>query len=148
METQNLWPNFTIEKVRGPKTILQEQAGFLKQMTQGVLNADVLTRTSENQFYHFFRIISPSLNNYKYTLFTISHGADSFPVNLDVNGEDSLLAVLSGSFASDSSGYEFKIDHESGLTHALSLIFQAPSTMRIIQNLYSQSLDEQAALPF
>lgn len=140
METQDLWPDFFIEKVRGPKTILQEQASFLSKKTKGILEAAVLTKTSQDQIYHFFRLISPALK-YKYDLFSISHGIELYPVLFDVGDNLALLAELD-TVLSPSDYTSFIAYDELSFITALSTVLKAPSTMRIIQNLYSQSLDE------
>ena len=141
METQDLWPDFFVEKVRGPKSILQEQATFLKKKTKGILKADVLTKTSQDQIYHFFRLISPALNYYKYDLFSISHGIELYPVMFDVGDNLALLSELD-TVLSPSDYTSFIAYDEPSFITALSTVLKAPSTLRIIQNLYSQSLDE------
>ena len=72
MDTQNLWPDFTIDKIRSPKTILQEQADFLKDRTKGIVYGKVVTQTlTDNTISHIFRIIAPKIGHYAYDLFAV-----------------------------------------------------------------------------
>jgi hypothetical protein len=137
METQNLWPaEFAVEKVRSPKTILKEQAGYLMEMTRNVLSADVHTSNYKDTRIHSFVVVAPALNNYRYTLFSVSHGGLFYPstikfsedVDFNDPGKESLY-----------NGYDCIVDSEDELVTEMKKIFNTSHTVRIISSLISQS---------
>ena len=88
METQNLWPEFVVEKVRSPKTILKEQAGYLMKMTKNILSADVETtqERSTGQIIHNFYVVAPAMDNYRYRVFNVSHDVIYYPLSVMYRG--------------------------------------------------------------
>lgn len=78
--TKNLWPTELLSEsdLVLPITILQEQAGFLNEMTKHVIVAEVNTRkigisdgeTKEGKLaiLHNLKIIAPTLGNYDFDL--------------------------------------------------------------------------------
>lgn len=131
METQSLWPDFTtVEITKSPKTILQEQVGYLMSQTKNVLSGEVKTYhkadVAGSQLYYSFVILAPALNNYRFHLLNLTHFPtsyypaviDSFDANtITVNSEDELIA---------------------GIKH----VFNKQETVRVISLLLSQSLAE------
>jgi hypothetical protein len=91
---RNFWPELGAQKMDVPKALMVEQANFFNEMTKNVLVAKVRTRTAFegtiSLFYHEFDISVPSLGNYTFTLFTVKHGIDLFPVEIyfDLNGDN------------------------------------------------------------
>jgi len=117
---------------------LQEQAGFLEDRTAGVLTARVDTTKSNDVISDIFVIVAPKIDNYSYGLFSIQHGVDLYPVEINTHGTEDLYHDLKAAFEGKAEIFAFT---EEQLTTALRIIFQGPSTKRIIQNLYSQGLD-------
>ncbi len=125
VKTENLWPDFSFEEtVRGPKTILEEQAQFLAKGTKNVLTANVRTETTNNgEIRNIFQLIAPKIDGYKFTLFTIiQKNIHPFPCKVD--GEKS-----------------YSIKNEETLIEKLKSIFSSPETKEIINILISQSKD-------
>jgi len=109
----DLWPDIEQSKVVPPVAILREQAAALGNKTGHLLEGRVITRTDEdgNYIYHTFYVVAPALDNYSYNLFSISHGAEPYPVtvphprrmdsgrhpyprSLEINSEKELLDYL------------------------------------------------------
>jgi hypothetical protein len=127
METQSLWPELAVEAIKGPVTILKEQAGYLAQKTKNVLIPDVgaIATKSQEIFVYSFFIEAPALKNYRYKLFDISHRILYYPVSIRWEGwgDDWLES-----------------EDENGFVQDLREIFNAPETVKIISSLYSQSI--------
>lgn len=124
--TQNLWPDFVLEKTRSPKSILKEQAGYLMAKTNNILSAEVRTRQEQGRFYQSFYVVAPALNNYRYELFSLIHPATLYP-----------LTITDNEFPVPAS-----VDNEEQLLESIADIFKQPKTIRIISSLVSQSLEE------
>ncbi|MBP0018505.1 MAG: hypothetical protein J7647_13270 [Cyanobacteria bacterium SBLK] len=104
---ENLWGDIpTSEDMRTPSTILREQASKLTELTQGLLEGEVVfipydnisfahklyERLDPNQqkFYGTLRIKVPSLANYTYSLLEIGYSIQAYPVFVrNLAGEDS-----------------------------------------------------------
>ena len=79
----DLWPDIEQSKVVPPLAILREQAAALGNKTGHLLEGRVNTRTGEDgNFIHSFYVVAPTLDNYTYNLFSISHGANAYPVTV------------------------------------------------------------------
>ncbi len=78
----DLWPaNIADSKLTTPVTILKEQATLLGEKTRQLVKGEVVTQTTGNLFVHYFYIVAPTLD-YKYELFTLSHGISFYPAVL------------------------------------------------------------------
>ncbi|WP_040760586.1 hypothetical protein [Spirosoma panaciterrae] len=132
MEMQNLWPDFAIEPTKSPKAILKEQAGYLMAKTNNVLSADVDTSTYQNNLIHKFYVVAPAMNNYRFEVFYIVHKIINFyPLSIYWYPEEN-----------DPYKESIEINSDEELINALRKIFNAPTTVKIISSLLSQSLAE------
>lgn len=121
-EVVDLWPDFRLEKVRSPKSILKEQADLLSQKTNNVLKGDIGSVSQQSETTVGFSITSPFLNNYRYQLFYVKFNpATLYPVFLDGYGS---------------------CNDEADFVQKVKEILSAPTTIKIINSLYSQSLEE------
>jgi hypothetical protein len=93
MSVKSLWGDLSsLERLRTPKEILVEQANLLSEATQGAIVGVVDSRVestlfgrdtvSGQEFVHDLDVRVPSLNNYTYTLLTVAHGIDLYPVEV------------------------------------------------------------------
>jgi hypothetical protein len=82
MTSKNLWGDLrNFETIRTPKAILEEQARYLTDATGGLLVGNVDPRAqSPSAFAYDLDVQVPSLNNYVYTVLSISHDVDLYPV--------------------------------------------------------------------
>lgn len=139
METQNLWPDFAIEPLKSPRTILKEQAGYLMAKTNNVLSAAVETNHYKERISHEFYVVAPALNNYRYRLFSVSHEiVGYYPITITSE------IVLYGEHDDDTEIVynPTKAKNEEEFMSLLSNVFKNPGNVRIISSLLSQSLAE------
>jgi hypothetical protein len=123
--TRNLWPeDIAVTDDVAPVTILKEQASLLGQRTQNIVEAYVIkpkyATHRDPPFRYNFYLMAPALD-YRYQLFTITHGLEFYPVSITF--ED--LTV--------------EIADEDGLMQELANIFSSEKTKRIISSLIAQS---------
>jgi len=74
----DLWPKekFETDTVT-PVSILRRQAALLGDKTQQLVTAEVASdATPSGHVTHRFRLVVPSLDNYKYELFSVHHQVD------------------------------------------------------------------------
>lgn len=110
---RNLWPeDIAVTDVVPPVAILKEQASLLGKRTQNLVEARVIQGGSHSParypFYYYFQLIAPALDNYRYNLFSISHGVQFYPVRIEfedsdteVQSEDEFMSELERIFSSD-----------------------------------------------
>ena len=96
---ENLWGNLVTPVIRTPKSILKEQADQLTKMTSGVL-IGVVRDTRSNPFIHEIRpnrtqnlvyellIRVPAINDYTYSVLSIEHSIDLYPVTIKCGRPD------------------------------------------------------------
>lgn len=91
---KNLWPvKFEANSQRSPKSILEEQAGFLATITGSIVVAqvsqlpkiDAIRRRLQGEFSFGLDLIAPFLENYKFTLLLVSHDIMLYPVQIWVS---------------------------------------------------------------
>ncbi len=88
--TRNLWPATKIN-VLSPIAILRQQATYLREATQGILEAEVAVVKGEPWTITSFWIIAPALDRYRFELFKIAHNAtDPYPVQISCAGLTSI----------------------------------------------------------
>ena len=82
MPVKNLWGDLPSgEGIRTPLTILREQASMLGEMTNNLLEAQILTnQVSSEDMLHTFQIVAPALDNYTFNLFRVQHGVHLYPL--------------------------------------------------------------------
>ncbi|WP_375446293.1 hypothetical protein [uncultured Fibrella sp.] len=131
METQNLWPDFPTQEIKGPKVILTEQAQYLMERTNNVLSAAVIPSSVPNNeriLYSLF-VIAPLLNGYRYKLLTISFDlAVNYPLDLSWRYPGDMKKIL----------YD-----EEEFIEELRMIFNDKTTISVVSSLLSQSIAEQ-----
>jgi hypothetical protein len=79
---RDLWGDIVPNAVRTPAGILKEQAAILGDKTQHLVEAEVTTSVSGQDLVHTFELIVPTLDGYRYQLFSISHGPTIYPVEV------------------------------------------------------------------
>jgi hypothetical protein len=114
----DLWGNIQVADVRTPAAILREQAALLGTKTQNVVEAKVISGTEDNEFYHSFNLIVPALDYYTYSLFTIRHDVNLYPVRINRGP---------------------RLESEQEFTDWLRKTLSSPETTKIVQNLLAQA---------
>jgi hypothetical protein len=119
MNNVDLWGDLITEPVRTPITILKEQAALLGSKTHQMVMADVKTEVDDEEFVHAFELVVPSLQYYRYRLFTVQHSITQYPV---------LPA-----------GTTIRLRDEEAFTNWLRGELSSNNTKRIIANLLAQA---------
>ena len=131
----DLWAeDIVTETVRTPVAILREQASLLGKKTQNVILAEVDSDVSR-EFKHNFNIKVPALGYYSYTLFTITHSIELYPLKAYLDGE---VAKEIGVDATENV-FGVSIKDEADLLELLAKILKAERTKQIIRTLLAQS---------
>src|ERR1017187_5577244 len=78
----DLWGEIVPAAVRTPLAVLREQAALLGPKTRNLIEATVTTSRDrfEDVFAHHFNLVVPTLDNYTYELFRVTHGITLYPV--------------------------------------------------------------------
>ncbi len=127
--SKNLWSDEIGQAtLKVPKTILSEQATYFNEMTKNKLVAKINSKHSlysgENVIVHDFDIVSPSLGNYTFTLFSVRHKIQMYPmsINFSLSEED-----------------VFTVNNEEEFEDILSKIMTHKSTVNAINGLLAQA---------
>lgn len=119
--SDDLWPEDLVKVIpRTPKSVLIEQADFLGKKTKNVVQAKVRSLTNqEGDFVHEFTLVAPTIGDYEYDLFSITHGPELYPAFLS-HGSDPLFS-------------------EDDLVERLRLLFATPKVGNMVRALVAQS---------
>ena len=135
----NLWNLNDIDKKvsNSPNLILVEQAKYFEKSLKEVLYARISNttlETSELLDYKLatnFSIVSPTLDNYTYTLFTVySNPESNYPLGISVNTNNYNIDILD---------VDYTCNNETEFIDKLSEILSSEKTTEIITVLYSKS---------
>jgi hypothetical protein len=124
MCANSLWGNLEgIEKIKTPKSILEEQGSFLTSSMDGILEGIVLTEQwGAQNFSITLKIVAPALNNYSYQILRVYHPLKLYPL------------TISSDFLS--SNVECKNENE--YLETLEKILSSEGVKNVIQILMSQ----------
>lgn len=115
MSSKNLWGDLQgLESVRTPALILQEQAGYLGQLTdeilEGVVHRLAAVRASDRVDADLY-IVAPALRRYRVKILSVSYSlSDAYPAFVssyieegkwDAKNEADLEGILEGILSSD-----------------------------------------------
>lgn len=124
-EKKNMWGDLTgLEIIKTPAMYLREQAGHLWKDTRYILKGEVSREaTSGGRLRVELVIVAPKINNYRYTVLTVRHPLDTYPLTItnDVTNED----------------YECK--NEKEFLETLEFILSSAQVKNVISMLLSQS---------
>ncbi len=147
----NLWPT-DIEAHSGqlsPVAILKQQAALLGERTKNLVEAEVETKATDyqRQLQHWFYLVAPALDFYKYPLFRVEHPAIRFyPLSIKLakvtskpGTEEKGLNAFEGIRTRQQAGM-LRVKSEDEFKAHLKTIFAATETKKIIQSLIDQSV--------
>src|SRR5271166_5255710 len=84
----DLWPKAKFETdIVTPVSIMRRQAALLGEKTQQLLTAEVNTTAIGTQMTHSFRLVAPTLDNYRFELFSVVHKVDELYPLVGLNNE-------------------------------------------------------------
>ena len=83
-ENKNMWGDLTdLETIKTPKMFLQEQAEHLRKDTKFILKGEVSSEAiSAGRFRVELDIVAPRINNYRYTVVTVRHPLEIYPLTI------------------------------------------------------------------
>jgi hypothetical protein len=133
----DLWPkDIEYTELRAPATIIKEQASLLGQKTKNLLKAEVLfskTLETQDSFYYTFYFVAPTLNNYRYKLFTISHGIKLYPVEINIDYD------INAEISPQEKDGNLVAHSEDEFLEILHKIFNADTTKQIMKSILAQT---------
>lgn len=136
----NLWPkDIGQTALRAPVMILREQAALLGEKTHNVVKAEVDTlgpyseyNPHAEKFAHRFYLVAPTLDDYRYKLFEITHSVVLYPVDFHLD-EDIQKELLSKNGKSNLSAQS-----EEELVKILGKIFNSAKSRHVVHALLAQ----------
>lgn len=144
-KVENLWPADVAASTKrlSPVAILRQQATLLGQRTKNIVEAEVETKGTDFQrrLQHWFYLVAPGLDFYKYPLFLIEHDPTKFyPLKViwDKTGAGASSAKKRPTLA-ERVKREFSADSEEAFKAHLKRIFADDQTKGVIQSLIDQS---------
>jgi len=119
----DLWPKAKFETdLVTPVSILRRQAALLGEKTRQLVTADVSTDAERGAVTHYFRLVVPALDNYKYELFHMNHRVDElYPVTTYFENRI------------------WKITDQSAFIEWLKSALSSESTLRKVDSLMAQA---------
>ncbi len=125
MPSEDLWGDLpAASSVRLPSTILAEQASLLGSKTRNVLEGRVSVIRSEDCLTHDLDIVVPALDNYVYTIASVRHGIELYPLTM--------TDVANG-------GYEIACADEESFVERLRHVLTSEKVRRVIASLQAQA---------
>jgi len=126
MSSKNLWGDLSdLETVRTPQAILHEQAGYLTEATESALVGKVEVRNIvSSDFCYDLDVLVPALNNYTYTILTISHSVNLYPVRVHAGAK----------------GISSRCENEEEFEETVAQILSSKEVKRILSRLLSQAV--------
>lgn len=138
----DLWPeNIVYDQIKAPVTILKEQASLLGKKTKNIVIArvEVLQAVSRRQFAYNFLLIAPALGNYRYQLFTMTHGIELYPVEFQLD-EDMAKELQILAANSNNQNPIIRAETEAQFLEILQMILRSEKTMHVIRSILAQSV--------
>lgn len=130
MSVENLWGEVpTREAVKLPVTILKQQATVLGDLTNRILEAEIVPvkAPSEDKLDYALEIVAPALGNYHYKVLHIEHDAiTNYPVFVTARNN---MAEW----------HSVKCDDEAQFITHLKGILSSPAIHNVIASLMAQS---------
>ena len=84
--SKNFWGNLEdLDVIRTPRSILKEQAARLGKATKHILIGEVDETSGASQFRYALEIRVPDLNDYVYTVLTVNHDVELYPVTVSAD---------------------------------------------------------------
>jgi hypothetical protein len=145
----DLWSDDIQVKVLTPVAILRAQASSLRRKTQGLVVAELDTRTSAEYVRHHFDLIAPAANGYRERILTAAHSSKKvYPVTVTAecfaarfNHLSPSLRVLGGPPRNERTAAT-----QEAFIGLVKEVLQSPEVRGTIESLIAQS-NEAASSP-
>jgi hypothetical protein len=113
--------------IKPPIAVLKELALALEKRTGGLLEGKAQQEFYSDQFTLNFYIVAPSLNNYSYHVFSISHDLGFYPLSVHFFNSKEIIDLNSK-----------KIINQEELEAELKTIFSSPDVKKVMNGLLAQ----------
>lgn len=141
MKELDLWGELDLDITnrKDPFVILNKQAELFERKTKHVLSIILVKinlndSTSKYQLATNFNIVSPALDNYSYTLFSIySKVEKDYPLSIECN-------YLRENKSKTDTEYDYECNNEEEFIETLREILQSREVKKIIATLYNKSI--------
>lgn len=141
MEELDLWGKIELSTSsdNDPFAILNKQAELFEKKTKEILfirlvKINLSDNTLKYPLATNFNIVSPRLDNYSYTLFSIySKVEKDYPLSIECN-------YLEENTSKTDTVYDYDCNNEEEFIEALRKILQSSEVKKIISTLYNKSL--------
>lgn len=140
-DAENFWPDdlFSYQE-KPPLAIMKEQASRLTETSKYRLHAEIVTTvTDSNRIRRTFYLVVPALDNYRYELLEIEHGALTYPVKVISEPRPRPLVPI-GSRPRPSDVQPRIIETEADFVSWLRNVLGSGETKKIIGALYAQAI--------
>ena len=124
MGSKSMWGNIQkIKRIKVPIVYLREQADLLGEISDNLLFGEIKQRDSDDGLIIDLNIRVPALNNYTYTILTLTQNPVSlYPLKIQEFPDD----------------YEYACNNEKEFLADLESILSSDGVKKVIQNLISQ----------
>ena len=125
MAANNLWGDLSdLESVRTPKGILKEQSEYLTEAMGGFLLGRIIAlQTAGSEFIYDLDVVVPALNRYVYTVLSIRHTVELYPVEL--SAEKPPINVT--------------CENEKDFVEAVSSVLSSAQVKAVLSSLHAQA---------
>ena len=139
----DLWPTDLPEDslTITPVAILRQQATLLGNRTKNIVEARVkppMETLPDKKFYYRFDIVAPCLGDYFYSLFTISHPIEFYPVEFDI--PMMILEDMAKNLGCEVVDVEKIANTEDEFIEIVKTIFATNKARQVIEAILAQSV--------
>jgi hypothetical protein len=164
---ENLWESFEEEEIKfnNPKTILENQAEYLKKMTDGLVGASIRKLNIINEdkvsfindikispdFIYSITITSSYVENYQFNILKIIYGIKIYPLCIKVNEEVEHEIEEKYFEAKKYKDGQYIIYSEDEFVNILKVILNSKEIRTIIRNLKliaQEAKEDEYDMPF
>lgn len=144
----SFWGKINIEKINTPKSILEEQAVYLKEETNKYIYADLernymLEKKMEGWLSHDFLIKGKYMDDFSYKLLSICHPIDLYPVHIIVDQKTyTETAEKLNGYTILGNSDTFNVNNEEEYILVLKMIFTSKRCKNLITGIISLSSKE------
>ena len=141
---EDYWPeDLESLEILAPVAILTQQASILGKKTNGVVEGFVNSKDVGSKLHFKFYLVAPTLGNYRYPLFTMSHDICMYPIDIELE-EEIFEEIYPDEFNEYQETYlkppkKHQIEDEALFIEFLKMVFSSTKTRQIIGSMLAQS---------
>ncbi len=123
----DLWPDdIGHSDLVAPVAIMRQQASFLGRKTQNLVRGNIVStfNQSNENLVHYFFMVAPALQEYRYKLFTVRHKISFYPLFL---------------YSERTDGKEVEVANQDEFLETLKAEFNSEKARSVIESMIAQS---------